>query len=110
MWSVRARLLDHCIAARLHSSITSYSNPTPSGSFAPFVGKFCRREHLEVVDVANLLAGVDIDANGCHWPPADKDVVILALRETASGRARCVGGGREPSLPSRCARVLRRCR
>ena len=29
--------------------------------FEPLIGKFLRREHLEVVDVANFLAGINID-------------------------------------------------
>jgi hypothetical protein len=33
------------------------------------LAKFWRREHLEVVDVANLLAGVDIHPNHRHWVP-----------------------------------------
>src|SRR5450631_2701753 len=33
----------------------------------PLISKLWRREYLEVVDVANLLAGVDVNPNGCHW-------------------------------------------
>ena len=33
----------------------------------PLIGKLWRREYLEVVDVANLLVGIDIDPNRCHW-------------------------------------------
>jgi hypothetical protein len=29
--------------------------------FEPLIGKFLRREHLEVVDVANFLAGIDVN-------------------------------------------------
>jgi hypothetical protein len=31
------------------------------------IGKFCRREYLEMVDVANLLVGININPNGRHW-------------------------------------------
>src|SRR6266702_3061061 len=33
----------------------------------PFIGKLCRREYLEVVCVANLRIGIDINPNGRHW-------------------------------------------
>jgi hypothetical protein len=33
----------------------------------PLISKLWRREYLEMVDVANFLAGVDMDSNGCHW-------------------------------------------
>jgi hypothetical protein len=30
------------------------------------VGKFCRREYLEVIDVSNLLVRIDVNPNGRH--------------------------------------------
>jgi hypothetical protein len=31
----------------------------------PLIGKVWRRKHLEVIDVADFLAGIDIDPNSC---------------------------------------------
>src|SRR5882724_7994772 len=58
MFDCRPSFFDHLIAER---------DALPDRSPEPLIGKLWRREHFEVVDVANLLAGVDIDPNGCHW-------------------------------------------
>src|ERR1700726_2870163 len=47
-------------------SITSYAKATPSGSFKPFFGRVFVGKDLEVVGVADLLAGVDVNPNGLH--------------------------------------------
>jgi hypothetical protein len=57
MWSVRASFFDHLVAERDAFRIVLLE---------PFIGKLWRREHLEVIDVANFLAGIDIDLNRCH--------------------------------------------
>src|SRR6266481_2777613 len=85
----RALFFDHLVA-----------NAEPSGSFS--------LNHSSASSgVANTLSWstspttlfVHVNPNGRHWPPADKDAVILLLPlpETASGRARSVGRGRAPS-------------
>ena len=61
MWSVRASFFDHLVAERDAFRIVLLE---PS-----LIGKFCRREHLEVVDVANSLFGVDINPNGLSFVP-----------------------------------------
>src|ERR1700756_4219842 len=33
----------------------------------PFFGGFFARKNLEMVDVADILAGVDVDQDGFHW-------------------------------------------
>ena len=58
MWSVRASFFDHLVAERDAFRIVLLE---------PLIGKLWRREYLEVVDVANLLVGIDINPNGCHW-------------------------------------------
>jgi len=59
MWSVRASFFDHLVAERDAFRIVLLE---PS-----LIGKFCRREHLEVIDIANFLAGINVDPNRCHW-------------------------------------------
>ena len=54
----RASLFDNLIAERDAFRIVLLE---------PLIGKVWRREYLEVVDVANLLVGIDIDPNGRHW-------------------------------------------
>ena len=54
----RASFFDHLVAERDAFRIVLLE---------PFIGKFWRREYLEVVDVANFLAGIDVDPNGCRW-------------------------------------------
>ena len=58
-------------ADAVHSSparSTGYKNATPSGSLSlkPSVGGFVIGKDLEMVDVADLGAGVDLDRD-CHW-------------------------------------------
>src|SRR5882724_5558417 len=60
----------------------------------PFVRGDRIGKHLEMIGVAGMVFGIDVNPNGRHGPPADKDAVILPLPETASGRARSVGRGR----------------
>ena len=48
------------------------SAPGERGAFRiiflePLFGKLWRREYLEMVDVANLLVGIDVNPNGRHW-------------------------------------------
>jgi hypothetical protein len=55
MWPVRASFFDHLVAERDAFRIVLLE---------PLIGKFCRREHLEVIDVANLLVRIDVNPNG----------------------------------------------
>src|SRR4030081_605340 len=58
MWSVRASFFDHLVAECDAFRIVLLE---------PLIGELWRREYLEMVDVANFLAGIDIDPNRCHW-------------------------------------------
>jgi hypothetical protein len=50
------------------SSSTSYSNATPSGSCfgKPCIGSVAVRKDLEVITVADLLAGIDVNPDRFH--------------------------------------------
>jgi hypothetical protein len=57
----------HDGADAVHST-TSYSNATPSGSFSAnhFSAASCADEDLQVGDVADILAGINVDQHGFH--------------------------------------------
>jgi hypothetical protein len=79
----------------LHCSITSYSKRDAFGIvlLEPLIGKFCRREHLEVIDVANLLVRIDVNPNGFSNPGGAPDAAAVHPAAPRPAAARTGGAG-----------------